>query len=256
MSPERDLFANFERMRREMDELFGDVFERTGLAPRGAAGSRRRSTSTTPTTRRASSCTPSWPASTPTSSALEIQGRELVISGHRRPEHGEGRVYQQLEIEHGPFRRVDSARGRGARGGGEGHLRGRHPARRAPARADRGALADASRSRCRRPRRSNGRGRRVGHRASARGRRRRSISARSASCPARAAACCRCARRSPSRTRSRPLAVGQERSIKLVNDVLGGQPHARDGRLEGPRARDARAGPALRRRRRRRRSRA
>ena len=30
--PERDLFANFERMRREMDELFGDVFERTGLS--------------------------------------------------------------------------------------------------------------------------------------------------------------------------------------------------------------------------------
>ena len=26
-----DLFANFERMRREIDELFGDVFERTGL---------------------------------------------------------------------------------------------------------------------------------------------------------------------------------------------------------------------------------
>src|SRR2546423_15161722 len=36
MAPERDLFANFERMRREMDELFGDVFERTGLARRRA----------------------------------------------------------------------------------------------------------------------------------------------------------------------------------------------------------------------------
>ena len=31
MRPDRDLFANFERMRREIDELFGDVFERTGL---------------------------------------------------------------------------------------------------------------------------------------------------------------------------------------------------------------------------------
>ena len=49
VNPERDLFANFERMRREIDELFGDVFERTGF--RGA-GSRRRWTSTTPTTRR------------------------------------------------------------------------------------------------------------------------------------------------------------------------------------------------------------
>ncbi|MEA2319769.1 MAG: hypothetical protein QOD44_3958, partial [Solirubrobacteraceae bacterium] len=38
MAPERDLFANFERMRREMDELFGDVFERSGLAPRRRGG--------------------------------------------------------------------------------------------------------------------------------------------------------------------------------------------------------------------------
>ena len=38
MAPERDLFANFERMRREMDELFGDVFDRTGLAPNRRGG--------------------------------------------------------------------------------------------------------------------------------------------------------------------------------------------------------------------------
>jgi len=31
---EKDLFANFERMRREIDELFGDVFERTGFSRR------------------------------------------------------------------------------------------------------------------------------------------------------------------------------------------------------------------------------
>jgi HSP20 family protein len=40
---------------------------------------------------------------------LEIRGRELVLTGHRRPAprgEAEGRVYQQLEIEHGPFRRV------------------------------------------------------------------------------------------------------------------------------------------------------
>ncbi len=33
---DRDLFANFDRMRREMDELFGDVLERTGLTRRRA----------------------------------------------------------------------------------------------------------------------------------------------------------------------------------------------------------------------------
>src|SRR3954471_17279745 len=38
MAPECDLFANFERMRREMDELFGDVFDRTGLAPARRGG--------------------------------------------------------------------------------------------------------------------------------------------------------------------------------------------------------------------------
>ncbi len=37
---------------------------------------------------------------------LEIEGRELVISGHRRPAEAEGRVYQQLEIDFGPFRRT------------------------------------------------------------------------------------------------------------------------------------------------------
>jgi HSP20 family protein len=37
---------------------------------------------------------------------LEIQGRELMIAGYRRNVAEEGRVYQQLEIAHGPFRRV------------------------------------------------------------------------------------------------------------------------------------------------------
>ena len=31
MPSEKDLFANFERMRREIDELFGDVFGRSAL---------------------------------------------------------------------------------------------------------------------------------------------------------------------------------------------------------------------------------
>jgi HSP20 family protein len=38
--------------------------------------------------------------------SLEIEGRELVLAGHRKAARAEGRVYQQLEIEHGPFRRV------------------------------------------------------------------------------------------------------------------------------------------------------
>jgi HSP20 family protein len=75
MPPERDLFANFERMRREMDELFGDVFDRTGLAPAKRGGF---------------------------SPAVDV----FYIAGHRRPDDAEGRLYQQLEIDFGPFRRV------------------------------------------------------------------------------------------------------------------------------------------------------
>ena len=105
MSGERDLFANFERMRREMDELFGDVF--------GAARTPHR---------RGHGFSPAvdvFYADDPPRAVvhaelagidideigLEIEGRELVISGHRRPAVAEGRVYQQLEIDFGPFRR-------------------------------------------------------------------------------------------------------------------------------------------------------
>ena len=63
----RDLFANFERMRREIDELFGDVFERqTGLRGRGFSPVGRRLLRRT--TRRARSSRPTSPASTSTTS--------------------------------------------------------------------------------------------------------------------------------------------------------------------------------------------
>ncbi|HTG33807.1 MAG TPA: Hsp20/alpha crystallin family protein, partial [Thermoanaerobaculia bacterium] len=37
---------------------------------------------------------------------LEIQGRELILTGERRAREPESRVYQQVEIERGAFRRV------------------------------------------------------------------------------------------------------------------------------------------------------
>jgi HSP20 family protein len=42
----------------------------------------------------------------PDSLSLEVHGRELSISGVRRAGKTEGRLYQQLEIARGPFRRV------------------------------------------------------------------------------------------------------------------------------------------------------
>jgi HSP20 family protein len=102
---DRDLFANFERMRREMDELFGDVFGGGWSGSRGAfspavdvyyAGDPPRAVVRAELAGvRASEID------------LEIRGGELVLAGHRRPhDGGEERIYQQLELQHGSFRRV------------------------------------------------------------------------------------------------------------------------------------------------------
>ena len=105
MPPERDLFANFERMRREMDALFGDVFERTGLARRRAGFSPPIDVYYTDDPPRVV-VRAELAGIDPDEIGLEIEGRELVIAGHRRPAEAEGRVYQQLEIDFGPFRRT------------------------------------------------------------------------------------------------------------------------------------------------------
>jgi HSP20 family protein len=103
--PERDLFANFDRMRREMDELFGDVFERAGL-------SRRRS-GFSPAVDVAYASEPPRAIVTAELAGIDIEGlelriegRKLILAGRRAPATPEGDVYQQVEIERGPFRRV------------------------------------------------------------------------------------------------------------------------------------------------------
>jgi len=102
--PERDLFAGFERMRREMDELFGDVLERS-FGGRRAGFSPRVDVSYAADPPRAI-VTAELAGINPDDLDLQVRGRELVISGHRGPvDDTEGRVFQQIEIEHGPFRR-------------------------------------------------------------------------------------------------------------------------------------------------------
>jgi HSP20 family protein len=104
VTSQRDLFANFERMRREMDELFGDVFERRrGL--RGRGFSPRVDVFYVDNPPRAV-VKVDLAAVDPADVGLEIRGRQLVIAGERRPGEAAGRLYQQIEIEHGPFRRV------------------------------------------------------------------------------------------------------------------------------------------------------
>jgi HSP20 family protein len=104
MPSERDLFANFERMRREIDELFGDVFDRRGLAPRRTftpevdvyyCGQPARAIVKV-----------AIAGIDPDDVSLEVRGRQLVISGQRRAQEAEGRLYQQIEIAHGPFKRA------------------------------------------------------------------------------------------------------------------------------------------------------
>ena len=106
MPHERDLFANFERMRREMDELFGDVFDRTGLAPAKRGGFSPKVDVFYEGDPPRAVVQAELAGIDPDELTLEIEGRELVIAGHRRPDDAEGRLYQQLEIDFGPFRRV------------------------------------------------------------------------------------------------------------------------------------------------------
>ena len=81
---ERDLFANFDRMRREMDELFGDVFERAGLA--------RRRTGFSPAVDVAYASDPPRAIVTAELAGVEIEelelqieDRKLILSGRRGP---------------------------------------------------------------------------------------------------------------------------------------------------------------------------
>jgi HSP20 family protein len=105
VAPERDLFANFDRMRREMDALFGDAFERR-LSPRRRGGFSPAVDVYYADDPPRAVVVADLAGIDPSELDLEIRGRELVLSGQRRPQQADGRLYQQLEIENGPFRRV------------------------------------------------------------------------------------------------------------------------------------------------------
>ena len=104
--PERDLFANFERMRREMDELFGDALERSFRPHRRAGFSPRVDVSYAADPPRAI-VNAELAGIDPDELVLEVRGRELVIAGVRGAvDETDNRVFQQVEIESGPFRRT------------------------------------------------------------------------------------------------------------------------------------------------------
>lgn len=106
MPPERDVFANFDRMRREMDQLFGDIWERAGYVPRRETGFSPRIDVYYCGDPPRAVIKADLAGIDPEELSLEINGRELTISGHRPVQETEGRVYQQVEIDTGPFGRV------------------------------------------------------------------------------------------------------------------------------------------------------
>jgi HSP20 family protein len=98
----RDLFANFDRMRREVDELFGEVFD---PHRRRAAFSPAVDVFYVDDPPRAV-VHAELPGVDPDQVKVEVRGRELLLIGRRMPPRAEGRLYQQIEIEHGTFRRA------------------------------------------------------------------------------------------------------------------------------------------------------
>lgn len=108
MTPDRGLLVNFERMWREMDELLrSSPGERFSHKSRAVAGFSPRVD--------VYYCGDDPPRAIvkvelagidPGSVTLEVAGRELIVAGERPVQETEGRVYQQLEIEAGAFRRI------------------------------------------------------------------------------------------------------------------------------------------------------
>ena len=100
MPPSRDLFGNFERMQREVDELLG------GRRARGRAGYAPAVDVFYVGEPPRAVVQVELPGVDPDEVSVEVRGRELLVEGRRRPPRAEGRLYQQVELSHGPFRRV------------------------------------------------------------------------------------------------------------------------------------------------------
>jgi HSP20 family protein len=107
---QKDPFADFGRMRREMDELLGDFWEQAGYQ------TRRQVTGFVPRVDvyycgegqqpDRAVVKVELPGVDVSAVTLEVRGRALVIGGEKPIRETEGRTYQQVELPSGPFRRV------------------------------------------------------------------------------------------------------------------------------------------------------
>jgi HSP20 family protein len=109
MATQRDPFADFARMRREMDELLGDFWDQAGYRQR------RQAAVFVPRvdvyycgehSPQKAVVKVELPGIELGAVNLEVHGRNLVISGERPVRETEGRTYQQVELPSGPFKRV------------------------------------------------------------------------------------------------------------------------------------------------------
>ena len=108
MTSQRDPFADFARMRREMDELLGDFWDQPGLRPRQATVFVPRVDvyycgEDSP---EKAIVKVDLPGVDVDAVNLEVRGRALIISGERPVRETEGRTYQQVELPSGPFKRL------------------------------------------------------------------------------------------------------------------------------------------------------
>lgn len=109
MTSQRDPFADFARMRREMDELLGDFWDQAGYS------NVRQPTAFVPRVDvyycgedapERAIVKVDLPGVDVDAINLEVRGRALIITGERPVRETEGRVYQQVELPSGPFKRV------------------------------------------------------------------------------------------------------------------------------------------------------
>jgi HSP20 family protein len=109
MTSQRDPFADFARMRREMDELLGEFWDQAGYR------TQRRTVVFVPRVDvyycgddapEKAIVKVELPGIELEAVNLQVRGRALVISGERPVRDTEGRTYQQVELPSGPFRRT------------------------------------------------------------------------------------------------------------------------------------------------------
>jgi HSP20 family protein len=106
---QKDPFADFGRMRREMDELLGDFWDQAGYRSRRAATGFVPRVDVYYCGERAPEravIKVELPGVDADAVTLEVRGRALVVSGEKPIRETEGRTYQQVELPSGPFRRV------------------------------------------------------------------------------------------------------------------------------------------------------